>query len=121
MNRGLITYIKGFQTPRLSAEKVREICGKLQELKEDSSLNHGAHLRSLEERHARPPETAESRESAEESRAEVVNDDETPANPCPKCGAALVMRTAKKGQRAGAKFWGCSAYPKCRYIINIQQ
>lgn len=35
-------------------------------------------------------------------------------NVCPQCGAKMVLRTAKKGQNAGEKFWGCSAYPKCR-------
>jgi len=32
---------------------------------------------------------------------------------CPKCGAEMVLRTAKKGSRAGSQFWGCSKYPKC--------
>ena len=35
-------------------------------------------------------------------------------NVCPHCGAKMVLRTAKKGQNAGEKFWGCSAFPKCR-------
>lgn len=35
-------------------------------------------------------------------------------NVCPHCGAKMVLRTAKKGQNTGEKFWGCSAYPKCR-------
>ena len=39
---------------------------------------------------------------------------------CPRCGAALVLRTVKKGDRAGNKFFGCSEYPKCRYTENIQ-
>lgn len=34
---------------------------------------------------------------------------------CPKCGEALVFRTARKGKNAGGQFWGCSTYPKCRY------
>ena len=38
---------------------------------------------------------------------------------CPRCGAPLVLRTAKQGARAGKQFMGCSAYPKCRYILNI--
>lgn len=37
---------------------------------------------------------------------------------CPKCGAALVLRTAKRGQNAGQTFYGCSAFPQCRYILN---
>ncbi len=37
---------------------------------------------------------------------------------CPKCGAALSLRTVKKGDNAGAQFLGCSAFPKCRFIKN---
>lgn len=39
---------------------------------------------------------------------------------CPRCGAPLVMRTAKKGSHAGGSFWGCSNYPKCRYIGQLE-
>ena len=35
-------------------------------------------------------------------------------NICPLCGAEMVLRTAKKGSNAGEKFYGCSAFPKCR-------
>ena len=38
---------------------------------------------------------------------------------CPRCGQQLVLRTAKKGDRAGQQFYGCSAYPRCRYIKNL--
>lgn len=38
---------------------------------------------------------------------------------CPRCGAQLVLRMAKKGDNAGNQFYGCSAFPKCRYIQNI--
>ncbi len=38
---------------------------------------------------------------------------------CPKCGAALVLRTAKKGENAGKNFYGCSAFPKCRFVRDI--
>lgn len=38
---------------------------------------------------------------------------------CPRCGAKLVLRTAKKGNNAGKNFYGCSNYPNCRYIQNI--
>lgn len=43
------------------------------------------------------------------------------ANPCPKCGSDMVIRTAKKGAHIGSKFWGCTDYPKCRAIFNISQ
>ena len=38
---------------------------------------------------------------------------------CPKCGSDMVLRTAKRGDNQGGKFWGCSKYPECRGILNI--
>lgn len=38
---------------------------------------------------------------------------------CPRCGAELVLRTAKKGEHAGEQFYGCSCFPKCRYKQSI--
>ncbi len=37
---------------------------------------------------------------------------------CPKCGGALILRSIKKGEKAGLKFFGCSNFPACRYIKN---
>lgn len=34
---------------------------------------------------------------------------------CPKCGAEMVKRRSKKGE-----FWGCSKFPDCKGIINIE-
>lgn len=39
---------------------------------------------------------------------------------CPKCGNEMVLRTAKWGDNQGGKFWGCSKYPECRGILNIE-
>lgn len=33
---------------------------------------------------------------------------------CPECGSEMVLKTARKGQYIGQKFWGCSAFPNCR-------
>lgn len=38
---------------------------------------------------------------------------------CPKCGSQMVMRTARKGENAGAAFWGCPQYPACRGTRNV--
>ncbi len=35
---------------------------------------------------------------------------------CPRCNSELVLRTAKRGDNQGKQFWGCKAFPKCRYI-----
>ncbi|MBM9520551.1 restriction endonuclease [Desulforhopalus vacuolatus] len=46
----------------------------------------------------------------------------TKRNPvCPKCGAKMVLRTAKKGKHAGEKFWGCSKFPQCRSILPYDE
>ena len=38
---------------------------------------------------------------------------------CPKCEREMVMRIASKGPNVGGKFWGCSGYPKCHFILPI--
>ena len=37
---------------------------------------------------------------------------------CPKCGARMVLRTAKRGRNRGNQFWGCSRFPTCRGTRN---
>ena len=39
--------------------------------------------------------------------------------PCPLCGKPLVVRTARKGKRAGSQFLGCSDYPQCRGTLAL--
>lgn len=39
---------------------------------------------------------------------------------CPWCNGKLVLRTARQGSYVGKHFYGCSNYPKCRYIKNIE-
>ena len=34
---------------------------------------------------------------------------------CPRCGSVLVLRTTRRGQNRGSRFYGCSAYPRCRF------
>jgi len=36
---------------------------------------------------------------------------------CPKCEGEMVLRTSRL---KGNKFWGCSNYPRCRFILNIE-
>lgn len=38
---------------------------------------------------------------------------------CPKCGKALVRRTAKTRANAGNEFLGCSGYPSCRFVRPV--
>lgn len=45
------------------------------------------------------------------------SDTKTPQ--CPKCGAPMVLKTARKGNRAGSKFWGCTRYPDCKATLSV--
>jgi restriction system protein len=38
---------------------------------------------------------------------------------CPKCENTMTLRTATKGANAGNQFWGCSSFPKCRYVLSV--
>ena len=38
---------------------------------------------------------------------------------CPKCGAAMRLRTAQNGRNKGKKFLGCSNFPQCRTIVHL--
>ena len=70
------------------------------------------------------PARAESQAPAVPTSAEsqAIGDGPDPDAPrCPVCGSTMVLRTAKRGARAGKKFWGCSEYPYCRGIINVGQ
>ena len=40
---------------------------------------------------------------------------------CPKCGAEMKKRIARRGKNAGKEFWGCSAYPKCNGILPLEE
>lgn len=37
---------------------------------------------------------------------------------CPQCQSQLVLRTAMRGPHLGKQFYGCSGFPKCRFILT---
>jgi len=56
---------------------------------------------------------------AERNRRKASNNPAGQIPACPSCGQAMVLRTTKTGKRAGAQFWGCSAYPECKGVIEV--
>ena len=90
---GLGKYIKKFVDQALSQDEINRIIKKLEQHISESTLTTRDHVRSLRERHS----------------SNTV---------CPKCGASLKLRTAKKGSNAGSKFLGCENYPRCRFTRN---
>lgn len=61
-------------------------------------------------------ETIEKNEIEENIKEETKNSTQI----CPNCGSKLVLRKAKFGEHAGESFYGCSNYPKCKYIKKIE-
>ena len=55
-------------------------------------------------------------ERLEARKAQAV---ENGAPDCPECGKPMLRRMQKKGKMQGREFWGCSDYPNCKGIRNI--
>lgn len=52
-------------------------------------------------------------------RAAQKTDDAAHIPACPQCGKPMALRTAKSGRNEGKQFWGCTAYPDCKGVVNI--
>jgi four helix bundle suffix protein len=60
------------------------------------------------------------REKLTEARtANRAKQEDAPA--CPDCGKPMHKRRAKTGKNAGHEFWGCTGYPDCRGVRNIEE
>jgi predicted RNA-binding Zn-ribbon protein involved in translation (DUF1610 family) len=97
---GYLRFIKSKTQPVLSESEVIEITNKIESGRLTPSFKtnreHVAHVKNI-----------------------VAEKENNNVNVCPKCGSSMVVREAKKGQNIGKKFWGCSGFPKCRYIAEI--
>ena len=116
----------------LNVNDIAEIYNKLYpltQLNEIAKLQHISNIKSnlnlqvnskiVEEQQEETNIIDNSKETAFQSAKSV----ETPAAEaqdlkCPKCDGTLILRKATKGKNAGAQFYGCSNFPKCRYIQN---
>lgn len=85
----------------MNIESRKDYAAKYEELVKENELSDSADTRN---------EISDSKQS--------VSDDKLI---CPKCGSKLVLRTANKGENAGKQFYGCSNFPKCRFILNIKK
>lgn len=100
------------QSSKLSMEEINEIYNKLYRFTQLSEEQKLQHVQDIKINHYNPKlinvNSKVTIETAENKSVTKI---------CPKCGAHLVLRTAKKGINAGNHFYGCSSYPKCRYIL----
>lgn len=89
---GFIRYIKSFDQPIFSEKQIEAMQAALQSGRLAPTLaTQREHVQRLKQR-----------------------SDPSAGRLCPKCGSALLVRTVKSGPKAGQRFWGCSAFPKCR-------
>lgn len=107
----------------VSDEKIDELYGTLSELTNVDAAVKAAHIESIEKKYkssAQPetkPELKPSYVTNPEPKPEPKSEEELI---CPLCGNKLILRTAKKGSNAGNQFYGCSAFPNCRYAKNSE-
>lgn len=99
----------------VSGDKIDELYTKLKELTNVDAAIKAAHVENIQKKYKKNDDVAKV-----EAKNTEVQADEGVDLICPKCGNKLVLRLAKKGDNAGNKFYGCSSFPKCRYIQNIQ-
>lgn len=94
-------------------EKIEELYQKLNVLTNVDEAVKEAHIQNIEKKYKQ-------HEAAEAPKEEKKEEKPTEKDIiCPKCGKQLVLRVAKKGENAGKQFYGCSGFPKCRYIQNL--
>lgn len=122
MNRGLIRYVKGITTPVLAESAVAHIVDTIQQGRLAANWQtHRQHVTQLKTRHADPSANHVStrepvRQSVANPPSQSVSPPDNPPPICPRCGSTMVLRTATRGENKGNQFWGCSGYPKCRFI-----
>lgn len=115
----------------LTDDEVEKLHEKLEELTHVDEATKEAHIHSIEARYKKgKKEIIEEAEQETASEIETKTETKTEAKPlseneagdkmiCPRCGKELVLRTARKGENAGKQFYGCSGFPKCRYIHEL--
>ncbi len=93
--RRLVRYMRSKTDLLLSDEQVEHVVSTLKQSGASGFGGRRRHLLSLKENRRNPV--------------------------CPRCGEAMVLRTAKRGTNLGGQFWGCSGYPECRSTRAVDQ
>ena len=125
----IVEEIGNQQTDKLTIEKINLIYQLLYpytQISETAKLQHIAHIRKTHlQENMNIGKQSQEKQSIEKQSIEKQNQGDREKKDitdiCPKCGAKLVLRTAKKGKNAGNTFWGCSNYPSCKYLKNTPE
>jgi hypothetical protein len=96
--RGGIEYIKSKRDVAFSEDEVTDIIEQIESGRlERSFKTNRQHVKHVKEIVKEKPDTKS----------------------CSKCHSKMVLRKAIKGKNAGNEFWECSAFPKCRNVVEI--
>lgn len=110
---------------KANAESKTEVCSD-REMESLARFFLGIHKEQKTDYAAKFREVLEAQKQQPAAKTEIKQQTAIPETSaerqilCPKCGAIMVKRKAAKGPNAGKEFYGCSNYPKCRSIVNLQ-
>lgn len=109
----LVNYIKRKDAAKdgdaCSDKEIEEIAKFFLNLHKDNPVDYVERFRKMSEEY----------DSGEKAAGTCTKEEITNAPLCPKCGAQMVLRTAKKGNNVGGQFYGCSKFPQCKGIRQI--
>jgi predicted RNA-binding Zn-ribbon protein involved in translation (DUF1610 family) len=128
--RKCLNYIKAFKTVIYSEAEVKHMVESIRTGRlEPTRATNKLHVRNLRNRSRHMPSFPKDPVTEKRTPPALPNDPKKPSAPhvspeshiptCPKCGATMILRTAKKGQNIGKQFWGCSNFPKCRKTLQF--
>ena len=126
INRGLIRHIKGKTTQVLTPAEVTQVVETIQQgrlvANWQTRRQHVAQLKARHGESSRKPFSTKAVPDEKGAALSPVTIQQLgdPSPPCPRCGNAMVLRTASRGENRGNQFWGCSGYPTCRGITPFE-
>lgn len=104
------------QVDCLCEDEINELHLKLEQLTHVGRKKKNEHVDHIKEKLEH--QSQKSDQENEIPKMDVMENDLAKKH-CPRCGSELVLRIAKQGENKGKQFYGCSSFPKCRYIEKI--
>ena len=92
---------------KMAVSLIDAIYKKLYPLTQIDEVKKMEHIQNIKNRYDQPATAKSSTQSQ--------------GKKCPQCGGKLVLRVARRGDFAGNKFYGCSNYPRCKYMQDVEE
>jgi restriction system protein len=133
-NETVVVQCKQWKTYQVGVDKVRELLGVVSATNASRGVlvSSGSFTNDAKSFAANNPitlvdgpalaklvTTVQTQRGSTQTESMATSPASTGAVNCPRCGADMVLRTAKRGANAGARFYGCSQFPDCNGIREI--